>query len=109
MGFGASQARLMISTARKSDLELEGQFINQARLQLANTTGALFSVSANLDPEAPEAQALQARIAAVQTLDKSLELNLRRVDSQRQGVQTEIEAIQKVIQKNIEGSFKTFA
>lgn len=109
MGFAASQARYYILTARKSDLELQGQFINQARMSLANVTGALFTISANLEPESPAAIAIQARIAAIQTLDKSLEMNLRRVDTQRQAVQTEIEAVQKVIQKNIEGSFKTFA
>lgn len=109
MGFAASQARYLILTARKSDLELQGQFINQARLSLANVTGALFTISANLEPESPQAIAIQARIAAIQTLDKALEMNLRRVDTQRQAVQTEIEAVQKVIQKNIEGSFKTFA
>lgn len=109
MGFAASQARILILTARKSDLELQGQFINQARMALANTTGALFTISANLEPEAPAAIAIQARIAAIQTLDKALEMNLRRIDTQRQAVLTEIDAVQKVIQKNIEGSFKTFA
>ncbi len=109
MGFAASQARYLILTARKSDLELQGQFINQARMSLASVTGALFTISANLEPESPMAIAIQARIAAIQTLDKALEMNLRRVDTQRQAVQTEIEAVQKVINKNIEGSFKTFA
>jgi len=109
VGFAASQARILILTARKSDLELQGQFINQARMALANTTGALFTISANLEPEAPAAIAIQARIAAIQTLDKALEMNLRRIDTQRQAVLTEIDAVQKVIQKNIEGSFKTFA
>ena len=109
MGFAASQARYMILTARKSDLELQGQFINQARLSLANITGALFTISANLEPESPEAQQLQARIAAIQAIDKALELQLRRVDTQRDAVQTEIEAVRKVIGKNIESTFKTFA
>jgi len=109
MGFAASQARYMILTARKSDLELQGQFINQARLSLANITGALFTISANLEPESPEAQQLQARIAAIQAIDKALELQLRRVDTQRDAVQTEIEAVRKVISKNIEGTFKIFA
>ncbi len=108
MGFAASQARYMILTARKSDLELQGQFINQARLSLANITGALFTVSANLEPESPEAAQLQARIAAIQAIDKALELQLRRVDTQRDAVQTEIEAVRKVIGKNIESTFKTF-
>ena len=108
MGFAASQARYMMLTARRSDLELQGQFINQARLQLANITGALFTIASNLEPESPETQALQARVAAIQAIDKSLELQLRRVDTQRDAVQTEIDAVRKVIQKNIESTFKTF-
>lgn len=108
MGFAASQARFLTLTARKSDLELAGQFINQARLQLANITGALFTISSNLEPESAEAQQLQARIASIQAIDKSLELQLRRVDTQRDAVQTEIEAVRKVIGKNIASTFKTF-
>lgn len=108
MGFSASQARYMLLTARKSDLELAGQFINQSRMSLANITGALFTISSNLEPESPEAQQLQARIAAIQAIDKSLELQLRRVDTQREAVMTEIDAVRKVIGKNIESTFKTF-
>ncbi|MCA9841328.1 MAG: hypothetical protein R2857_00280 [Vampirovibrionales bacterium] len=109
MGFAASQARYIMLTARKSDLELQGQFINQARLALANIVGALFTISANLEPESPAALALQARIAAIQTIDKALELNLKRIETQREAIVTEIAAVNKVIQKNIEMSFKTFA
>jgi capsule polysaccharide export protein KpsE/RkpR len=108
MGFAASQARFMVLTARKSDLEIQGQFINQARTSLANVTGTLFTLSSNLEPESPQMQALQARIAAIQAIDKSLELQLRRVDTQRDAVQTEIDAVRKVIGKNIAGTFKTF-
>ena len=108
MGFAASQARFLILTARKSDLELQGQFINQARLSLANITGDLFALSANLEPESPQMLALQARIASLQAIDKALELQLRRVDTQRDAVQTEIDAVRKVIGKNIASTFKTF-
>ncbi len=108
MGLGASQARFLALTARKSDLELTGQQINQSRLQLANVTNQLFSVVSNLEPDSTEAVQIQLRINAMQTLDKSLELQLRRVDTQQQAVQTEIDAVQKVIDKNIDMSFKTF-
>lgn len=108
MGFAASQARYLMLTARKSDLELQGQFINQARLALANITGQLFNISANLEPESPVMISLQARIAALQQIDKALELQLRRVDTQRDAVQTEIDAVRKVIGKNIASTFKTF-
>lgn len=109
MGFAASQARYMMLSARRSDLELQGQFVNQARMQLANMTGALFTIASNLEPESPETQQLQGRIAAIQAIDKALELQLRRVDTQRDAVQTEIDSVRKVIGKNIESTFKTFA
>ena len=41
MGLSASQARFLQLSARMSDLELEGQQINQQRLNLANQTSAL--------------------------------------------------------------------
>lgn len=108
MGFAASQARYLMLTARKSDLELQGQFINQARMQLAQITGYLFTATANMNPNSPGTMQLNARIAAIQAVDKSLELQLRQVDTQRDAVQTEIDAVRKVIGKNIESTFKTF-
>jgi len=45
----------------------------------------------------------------IQAQDKSLELKMRQLDTEHNAVQTEMESVQKVISKNIEGSFKTFA
>ncbi len=109
MGLAASQSRFLMLTARKSDLELTGQQINQSRLQLANITNDLFNVASNLDPDTDEAIQIQLRINSLQSLDQGLELQLRRVDTQQQAVQTEIEAVRKVIDKNIDLTFKTFA
>jgi hypothetical protein len=109
MGFAASQARFLTLTARKSDLELQGQFINQSRMQLANSTASLFTLSSNLTPGSPVALQLQQRIAALQAIDKSLELLLRNVDTQRDAIATELDAVRKVIGKNISETFKTFA
>ncbi|MCA9789192.1 MAG: hypothetical protein KC476_05140 [Cyanobacteria bacterium HKST-UBA06] len=109
MGLAASQSRYLTLTARKSDLEFTGQQINQSRTQLANVVNELFTISANLDPDSSEAIAIQLRINSIQALDQGLELALRRVDTQQQAVQTEIEAVKKVIDKNIDLTFKTFA
>lgn len=109
MGLAASQSRYLSLTSRKNDLELTGQQINQSRLQLANLTNDLFNSVAVLDPNSNEAIQLQSRISGLQELDKSLELQLRRVDTQRDAVQTEIDAVRKVIDKNIDLTFKTFA
>lgn len=109
MGLAASQARFLSLTARKSDLELTGQQINQSRLQLASVTNELFNTQASLDPDSDEAKQITSKINALQQIDVALELQLRRVDTQQQAVQTEISAVSKVIDKNIESTFKTFA
>ena len=109
MGLAASQARYLSLTARKSNLELTGQQINQSRLELANVTNDLFNTVTSLDPDSTQAVQIQLRINALQSLDQSLELQLRRVDTQQQAVQTELDAVKKVIDKNIEITFKTFA
>jgi DNA repair ATPase RecN len=109
MALSASQSRYLTLTARKNDLELTGQQINQSRLQLANITNDLFNTATTLEPDSQEAIQIQLRINAMQSLDQALELQLRRVDTQQQAVQTELEAVKKVIDKNIELTFKTFA
>lgn len=109
MGLASSQARYLVLTARKNDLELTGQQINQSRLQLANITNDLFNIATTLEPDSNEAIKIQLRINALQSLDQALELQLRRVDTQQQAVQTELEAVKKVIDKNVELTFKTFA
>ena len=109
MGLAASQSRYLTLTSRKNDLELSGQQINQSRLELANVQNDLFNTATNLNPTSAQAIQLQLRINAIQSLDKGLELQLRRVDTQQQAVQTELDAVKKVIDKNIELTFKVFA
>ncbi|MEW5818676.1 MAG: hypothetical protein AB1782_00670 [Cyanobacteriota bacterium] len=50
-----------------------------------------------------------AQLASIQAEDKRLELLLRTLDTQEQCLKTEISAVQKVIDKNIDTSFKLMA
>ena len=52
---------------------------------------------------------INAQLEIIQAEDKKLELKLNDLDTQQQAITTEIDAIKKVIDKNIESSFKTFA
>ena len=55
MGMAASQARLIELTARKSNVEYEGQQINQQRVNLANESAGMFTELMNLQvPIAPK-------------------------------------------------------
>lgn len=52
---------------------------------------------------------INAQTEKIQAQDKSLELKLKQLDSEHTAVQTELEAIKSVIDKNIGETFKTFA
>ena len=52
---------------------------------------------------------IDARTTVIQQQDKTLELHLDQLDTEQQAIQTEMDAVKKVIDKNIEETFKTFA
>ena len=105
MGFAANQARLLGLISRKSDLELESQFIGQHRIYLANMVSGFFNMQGKLDPESQAAKILDARIKQLQQADKILEMQMNRVTSQRDAVSKEIESTQNIVKKNIDSSF----
>lgn len=52
---------------------------------------------------------INAQTTVIQQQDKTLELHLDQLDTEQQAIQTEMDAVKKVIDKNIEETFKTFA
>ena len=52
---------------------------------------------------------INAKTTIIQQQDKTLELHLTQLDTEQQAIQTEMDAVKKVIDKNIEETFKTFA
>lgn len=126
MGLAASQARFLSLTARKSDIEYKGQQLNQERTINAHNMEALVEdmrefamLETNEDGDLVNESGLivnpnvytqiQADLDQKHIIDSQLELELKNVDTQHQEVQTEIDAVNKVIDKNIDMTFKTFA
>ena len=52
---------------------------------------------------------INAKTEIIQQEDRNLELKLQRLDNERTQISTEIEAVEKVINDNIESSYKTFS
>ncbi|HIS74966.1 TPA: hypothetical protein IAA86_08115, partial [Candidatus Galligastranaerophilus intestinavium] len=50
-----------------------------------------------------------ARTEIIQQQDRTLELRLKQLDTEQEALKTEMDAVQEVIQKNVESTFKTFA
>src|SRR5574344_39116 len=53
-------------------------------------------------------QDINAKTEIIQAEDRTLELRLKQLDTEQKALQTEMEAVAKVIQKNVETTFKTF-
>ena len=52
---------------------------------------------------------INAETEQIQQQDRTLELRLKQLDTEQNALQTEMEAVKKVITKNIEMTFKTFS
>jgi predicted RNase H-like nuclease (RuvC/YqgF family) len=51
---------------------------------------------------------INAKTEIIQAEDRELQLRLEQLGTEQSALQTEMEACQKVVSKNIENSFKTF-
>ena len=54
-------------------------------------------------------QEVNSKIEIIQVQDKNLELKLKQLDTEENAISTEMDAVKKVISKNVESSFKTFS
>ena len=54
-------------------------------------------------------EGINAKITIVQTNDKKLELKLQDLDTKQKALSTEMDSVKKVVEKNIEASYKAFA
>ncbi len=52
---------------------------------------------------------INAKTELIQAQDRTLELRLKQLDTEQNALQTEMEAVKKVISKNVESTFKTFS
>ena len=55
-----------------------------------------------------QVQEVNSKIEIIQIQDKNLELKLKQLDTEENAIATEMDAVKKVISKNVESSFKTF-
>ena len=51
---------------------------------------------------------INAKTSVIQQQDRTLELRLKQLDTEHNALQTEMEAVKKVMDKNVEDTFKTF-
>ena len=74
----------------------------------ANTTETLISEVLDKTDDAAAQAEYDKRNSSFQQKDKMLELRLKQLESEHKALETEMESVKKVIQEDVESSFKTF-
>ena len=72
-----------------------------------NGTG--FSVAYNTADDAKADAEYRSKTAAIQIKEKRLQMDLQQVETQQKACDTEIDSVKKVMEKNIERTFKVFS
>ncbi len=124
--FGQSTETKEIKNARAYvEQDSSGRYISISILDLdGNTTKYSLTTSTEADEAAyndamnqyffdkavydKKIQEINAKIEIIQVQDKNLELKLKQLDTEENAISTELDAVKKVISKNVESSFKTF-
>ena len=71
--------------------------------------GGAISDELNVNDDAEAEAEYEQMQTKVQNIDKKLEMQLNKLETERSAIQTEIDSISKVIEDNIEKSFKIFS
>lgn len=91
--------------SRKSDIEFQVQLIQQARMRIQNVMDRLMLSFNTLDPNDPMVRQSEVLLQRIQLQDKRMEMVAQRLTTQHEAISTEVQAVKKVISKNIQGSF----
>lgn len=103
------------SSGRFSSIKLASQPNNTLDLTTNSVTDqnayndAMNQYTYNQQQYEQTVNSINAKTSVIQQEDRQLELRLRQCDTEQQALSTEMDAVKKVIDKNIESTFKTFA
>jgi hypothetical protein len=103
------------SSGRMSAIELESTPTTEFPLTTTQTTDtnayndAMNQYTYNTQLYEKSIEDINSQTALIQQEDRELELRLKQLDTEQEALQTEMDSVKKVIDKNIETTFKTFS
>lgn len=102
---GSRESGQLVENAKRVTCKLTQQTIQDD----AAYDAAMETYTAKKSTYEKTVQDINSKTTIIQQQDKTLELHLDQLDTEQQAIQTEMDAVKKVIDKNIEETFKTFA
>lgn len=105
MGLLTSTMRLTYLNSYRLDLEYKMQLVSTAKLELSSSINDLLNVGTNLEPDSPEAKALEKRKERLYLVEKKLDEQVQRYQMQLKMVEAEIQQVQQTFDKNIQMTY----
>lgn len=105
MGLITSTLRLAYLNNYRLDLEYKMQLVSDAKLTLANSVNELMGASSNLEPDSPESKVLEQRKERLYIIEKQLDQQMQRFQTQLKMAEAEMQQCQQSIDKNIQLSY----
>ena len=105
MGLITSSVRQLYLNNYRLDLESKMLKINQEKLRLTSSVNELMNVGSDMDPESPEAKELEKRRERLELVEKRLDEQMQRYETQSKMVEAEYQQCKEMIDKNIQYAY----
>lgn len=120
MGLVSGQARVLMLTSRKIDLEAVIQNLVQQSMNMSaavlpfanrmSANGNQMSTGGGQNPAVQqESEFIRQRTEAIQAWDKNITMIKTQYENQHKMIETELESAKKIVDKAVESGFKYFA
>ena len=106
MGLLTSTLRLTYLNNFRADLEYKLSLISSSKLNLASSVTELANVTSDLDPKSPEAKSIEKRRERLHQIEKKLDEQMTRYQTQLKMVEGELGQVQSDLDKSIQRSYK---
>lgn len=105
MGLLIAQMRLAQINEYRSNLEYQIQLVSSTKLDLSAQINEIVGLGSDMDPDSPEMKALEKKKERLYQVEKALDQQLQRYQSQLQMIEAEEQGVKESLQKAIQRSF----
>ena len=105
MGLITSSVRLLYLNNYRLDLESKMLKVNQEKLRLTSSVNELMNIGSDMDPNSPETKELEKRRERLELVEKRLDEQMQRYETQSKMVEAEYQMCKEMIDKNIQYAY----
>ena len=105
MGLLLGQFRLSQINSQLADLQYKVQLVSTTKMELTSQVDDILTLSASMDSKSPEAQALEKKKERLNQVEKKLDMQLQRYQTQINMLESEKQSVKESVNRSIQGSY----